>query len=186
MILLFNLTYKNIIKIGYVICLVAGFLLHFAYAFFNDNFIIGLLTPVNESVSEHLKLIFLPFTLFTIFFYFCSKKKLTNVFLLSFIANILGTAATTISFYIGIKFLGMNNTVFNISTYVLGMTVAFITFYFGIYNDKFQDSTKNSNELGICALLLLTTLFIVNTVLPVKLPINKDPVNGSYGIFKVK
>ncbi len=183
---MFNLTYKNIIKIGYVICLIAGFLLHFAYDFFNNNLIIGLFTPVNESVAEHLKLIFLPFTLFTIFFYFYSKKKLTNVFLLSFISNILGTLATTISFYIGIQFLGMNNTIFNIGTYVLGMTIAFITFYFGIYNDNFLDATKSSNELGICALLLLTTLFIVNTLLPVKLPINKDPVTKTYGMFKVK
>ena len=183
---MFNLTYKKVIKIGYVICLIVGFLLHFAYDFFNNNLIIGLFTPINESVSEHLKLIFLPFTLFTIFFYFYSKKKITNVFLTSFIANILGTAATTISFYIGIKFLGMNNTIFNISTYVFGMTVAFITFYFGIYNDNFQDATKNSNELGICALLLLTTLFITNTLLPLKLPVNKDPVSGTYGIFNAK
>ena len=183
---MFNLTYKKIIKIGYLICLVAGFLLHFAYDFFNNNLIIGLLTPVNESVSEHLKLIFLPFTLFTIFFYFYSKKKLTNIFIVSFFANILGTAATTISFYIGINFLGMNNTVFNISTYVIGMTVAFITFYFGIYNNNFQDATKSSNELGICALLLLTTLFITNTLLPLKLPINKYPVTKTYGIFKAK
>ena len=183
---MFNLTYKNIIKIGYIICLIAGFLLHFAYDFFNNNLIIGLFTPVNESVSEHLKLIFLPFTLFTIFFYFYSKKKITNLFLLSFISNILGTATTTVSFYIGIKFLGMDNTIFNISTYVLGMTIAFISFYFGIYNDNLLDATKDSNELGICALLLLTTLFIVNTVLPVKLPINKDPVSNTYGVFKVK
>ncbi len=183
---MFNLTYKNIIKLGYIICLISGFLLHFAYDFLGNNFIIGLFTPANESVSEHLKLIFLPFTLFTIFFYFYSKKKITNVFLLAFISNILGTAATTISFYIGIKFLGMNNTLFNMGTYILGMTIAFVTFYFGIYNDNIQDATKNSNELGICALLLLTTLFIVNTILPLKLPINKDPVNGTYGIFKVK
>ena len=186
MIILFNLTYKNIIKIGYIICLIAGFLLHFAYDFFNNNLIVGLFTPINESVSEHLKLIFLPFTLFTIFFYFYSKKKITNVFLISFISNLLGTAATTISFYIGIKFLGMNNTIFNISTYILGLSVAFITFYLGIYNDKFQDATKDSNELGMCTLLLLTTLFITNTLLPLKLPINKDPVTKTYGIFKVK
>lgn len=183
---MFNLTYKNIIKIGYIVCLIAGFLLHFAYTFFNDNFIIGLFTPVNESVSEHLKLIFLPFTLFTVFFYFYAKKKITSVFLLSFISNILGTAATTISFYIGIKFLGMNNTIFNISTYVIGMTVSFLAFYLGLYNDTFQYATKDSNELGLCALLLLTTLFIVNTVLPLKLPINKDPVSKTYGIFKAK
>ncbi len=183
---MFNLTYKNVIKIGYAICLVAGFLLHFAYDFFNDNFIIGLFTPVNESVSEHLKLIFLPFTLFTIFFYFYSKKKLTNVFLTSFIANILGILATTISFYIGIQFLGMNNTIFNIGTYIIGMTISFITFYLGLYIDTFQDATKDSNALGICTLLLLTTLFIVNTLLPLKLPINKDPVTSTYGLFKIK
>ena len=51
-----------------------------------------------KNANKNLKLIFLPFTLFTIFFYFYSKKKITNVFLTSFIANILGTAATTISF----------------------------------------------------------------------------------------
>lgn len=180
------LTYKAVIKLGYIISLIAGVLLHFAYNFFNNNLLIGLFAPVNESVTEHLKLIFLPFTLFSIFFYFYSKKKLTNIFLVSFLANILGLLSTTISFYIGIQILGMNNTFFNISTYVIGMTVAFITFYLGIYNDTFQDATQNSNTLGICALLLLATLFITNTLLPLKLPINKDPVTKTYGIFKTK
>ena len=180
------MTYKNIIKIGYITCLIAGVILHFAYNFFNNNILIGLITPINESVTEHLKLVFLPFSIFTIFFYIYSKKKITNIFLVSFFANILGLLATTISFYIGIQFLGMNNTLFNISTYIIGMTIAFVIFYLGIYNYKLSNATNDSNILGISAIMLLLFFFVVNTISPLKIPINKDPVTNTYGIFNTK
>lgn len=53
---------------------IAGTLLHFAYEWSGKNFFLGLFAPVNESVFEHLKLIWTPVLLFTLFQYACMKE----------------------------------------------------------------------------------------------------------------
>lgn len=43
-----------------------GTLWHFVYEWSGDNFLLGLIAPVNESVFEHLKLLLVPVFLFTL------------------------------------------------------------------------------------------------------------------------
>ena len=42
-----------------IFCLILGTILHFTYEWFNYNVIVGLFSTINESVWEHLKLLFL-------------------------------------------------------------------------------------------------------------------------------
>ena len=83
-------TYKKIIVIACIVSIALGILLHFAYDFTNQNRIVGLVAPVNESVWEHLKLILIPFTIFSIAFYFYTNQKFSNMLLLTFLGNIVG------------------------------------------------------------------------------------------------
>jgi hypothetical protein len=46
-----------------VACTLLGTLLHFAYDFSGQNFVVGLFSAINESTWEHLKLLFMPFLL---------------------------------------------------------------------------------------------------------------------------
>ena len=68
-----TITYKKIIIIACIVSILLGVFLHFAYDISGQNAIVGIFAPVNESVWEHLKLILIPFTLFSIAFYFYSK-----------------------------------------------------------------------------------------------------------------
>ena len=43
-----------------IFCLILGTILHFTYEWFNYNVIVGLFSTINESVWEHLKLLFYP------------------------------------------------------------------------------------------------------------------------------
>ncbi len=52
--------------IGILFVLTAGTLSHFLYEWSGKNFIIGLISPVNESVWEHMKLIFFPMLFFAL------------------------------------------------------------------------------------------------------------------------
>ena len=59
---------KKILKleiIGFIFTSVLGTLMHFFYEWSNDNSIVGLFCPVNESPFEHLKLLFFPFLIWT-------------------------------------------------------------------------------------------------------------------------
>ena len=43
--------------ISTIIIIILGVLLHFAYEWSGNNNIVGLVTPVNESVWEHMKIL---------------------------------------------------------------------------------------------------------------------------------
>ena len=54
---------------------IVGTLLHFTYKFFGENSFVASFSAVNESVWEHLKLLFFPLLLTTIIGYFYIEKK---------------------------------------------------------------------------------------------------------------
>ena len=51
--------------IGIIFVIITGTLFHFLYNWTDKNFIVGLFTPVNESVWEHMKLLFFPMLLYS-------------------------------------------------------------------------------------------------------------------------
>lgn len=55
-----NKRYKKITGLGILWTLVLGTLSHFFYQWLHENMLVGLFSPVNESVWEHLKLLFFP------------------------------------------------------------------------------------------------------------------------------
>ena len=56
-----------------VVCLILGTILHFTYEISLNNTFVGIFSATNESVWEHLKLIFYPMLLMAIIGYFISK-----------------------------------------------------------------------------------------------------------------
>ena len=61
-----------------IFCLILGTILHFTYEWFNYNVIVGLFSTINESVWEHLKLLFYPMFFISIIGYFKIGRKLCN------------------------------------------------------------------------------------------------------------
>ena len=177
-------TYKSVIITLCIISIFLGVALHFAFDISNQNTLVGLFTPVNESVWEHLKLILIPFTLSCIFFYFYSKKRFSNLFLITFLGNIIGMAITTSLYYIGTLIFTTDNMIFNIIAFILGISAAFYTLYLSIYNEGFFENSKESSLVGICALSLLFATFIIGTFSPVRITATLDPITKTYGIYK--
>ena len=176
------ITYKKIIIISCIVCILLGVLLHFAFNFSNSNKIVGIFTPVNESVWEHLKLIFIPFTLFSIFFYIITKKKFSNIFLVTFLANICGMFFIVAMNLLQTLLFTSHSAIFSIISYILSMILCFYIFYLGIYNEDFIKDTKNSNLLGVAAIILFFVFFAFNTFYPLRINIMKDPITKTYGI----
>ena len=57
---------KSYILTGTVFVLILGSLSHFFYEWSGSNFIVGLLSPVNESTWEHIKLLYFPMLLYSL------------------------------------------------------------------------------------------------------------------------
>ena len=63
---MFNFKKITLLKftiLGIIFTVITGTLLHFVYDLSNGNPVVGLFAPINESVWEHLKLLFYPATL---------------------------------------------------------------------------------------------------------------------------
>lgn len=64
--------------ISTIFVMISGVLLHFTFGWSNNNVLIGTFSPVNESIWEHLKLLFFPMLITTIMGYFYEGKNICN------------------------------------------------------------------------------------------------------------
>ena len=84
-----NKRYKKITGLGILWTIVLGTLSHFFYQWSHENILIGLFSPVNESVWEHLKLLFFP----ALTYMFIEQKAMGKAMPGLFGKNLLGLFA---------------------------------------------------------------------------------------------
>ena len=84
-----NKRYKKITGLGILWTLVLGTLSHFFYQWSHENMLVGLFSPVNESVWEHLKLLFFP----ALTYMFIEQKAMGKAMPGLFGKNLLGLFA---------------------------------------------------------------------------------------------
>ena len=73
-----NKKLKTVQIVVIILAIVFGTLLHFTYEWSGENRIVGLFSATNESVWEHLKLVFYPMLILAIVEYFVVKKEANN------------------------------------------------------------------------------------------------------------
>ena len=73
-----NTKIRNYQIISAIFVCIVGTLLHFTYEFFGEDIFIASFSAVNESVWEHLKLLFFPMLLTTIIGYFYIGENAPN------------------------------------------------------------------------------------------------------------
>ncbi len=79
---------KTFIILSIIICFILGTCLHFTYELSGENNIIAIFSSVNESVWEHLKLVYFPMLITACIGYFIVKKE-TNNYLFAQIIGII-------------------------------------------------------------------------------------------------
>jgi Na+/H+-dicarboxylate symporter len=84
---------------GFIITILLGTLLHFTYDWSGQSPIAGALSPVNESVWEHLKMLIVPMLLFGIAEYFAYGDRQKNLIPVRFLSILVGIASILVLFY---------------------------------------------------------------------------------------
>lgn len=116
---------KRYTIIGTILVLVLGTLSHFLYDWTGNNHIAGYFTPINESVWEHMKMIFFPMLLYSLFIIFKLKKTYPYI-ASSFCFGILtGTALIPVLFYAYTALLGKDYLIIDIGIFILSVIIAF-------------------------------------------------------------
>lgn len=163
---------KRITIAGTLFVLLTGTLAHFVYAWSGDNTFVGLFTPVNESTWEHMKLLFFPMLLFTLFLpskYRSEAPCLTGALLTGLL---LGTALIPVIFYTYTGILGYDVLPLDLATFALSVILAFYAAYRLARSCRTQEYT-----LLLYALTwLLLFCFLLFTYFPPQIGLFQEPV----------
>lgn len=166
---------------GVLFTLIAGTILHFVYEGSGRNQIVAMFAPINESVWEHLKLLFTPMLFYSAIEYFIYGKKIANFVPVKVLSIIIGMLVIIVSFYTYSGIIGSNYLAADIGTFVLGTLVAYWVSFRLLQTQRF--ASQLANLLGWILLIFLIFIVIVFTFTPPHIALFKDSVSGTYGII---
>ena len=159
---------------------ILGTLLHFTYKLSGENQIVAIFSSINESVWEHLKLLYFPILLTIIIGYFYIGKDIPNFICVKTLGIIVAMAFIVIFFYTYTGILGKSIPAIDIASFFIATILGEFTAYVLIVN-KFK---CNNNVVAIIVLIIIFICSIVFTFYTPNIGIFKDPVTGQYGIPK--
>jgi hypothetical protein len=170
--------------LGIPVLFFVGSLFHFLYGLSGENFLVGLLTPVNESVWEHLKLVLLPMTLWWVAGYFRLRRgqelDTPAWFCAAFVAIFTAMAVIAVLFYFYTGAFGADSLVADIGLFLLAVLLGQ---WAGVR--VYQQGSALSAVVPVAGLIALLVLFILFTLAPPNLPLFVDPISGTRGIFQI-
>ena len=161
---------RNFQVFSIIFTFILGTLLHFTYKISDQNNIVALFSSINESVWEHLKLLYFPMLLTTLIGYFYFKNTIPNFLCSKTIGILIAMAFTVIFFYTYTGILGKNIAAIDISSFFIAVILGELVSYLLIVNNF-----KCNKILAIIILLIIFISFIVFTYFPPNLGLFKDP-----------
>lgn len=161
-----NLIYEII---STIFVIVLGTLLHFMYKWSGNNMIVGIFSSINESVWEHLKLMFFPMLITIIIGYFYKGKDINNYLPSKVIGIIVMLSFTIIFYYTYSGIIGNNYAVIDIGTFFVAVLLGQYVSY-KIMKIKFQ----GNNLISIIILVALLLCFVFFTFMPPSIALFKD------------
>ena len=154
--------------------------LHFLYGFL-PNFFTSIIAPVNESIWEHMKLIYSSFILYGIleFILFRNKVELNNFLLQLFLVPVIGIITYLIIFLPLYNIFGENMFI-SIGLLLIIIILEEIISYFMLRRNKIG----YQRIIGITGIIIGYFIFGILTYNPIQTELFIDPKTNTYGIEK--
>ena len=163
---------------GFAATAVGGTLLHFLYEWSGEKPWVALFSAVNESVWEHMKLLYFPLMVFALV-QRLYLRDIPHFWWVKWIGTAVGLLLIPTLFYLYNGAVGPSPDWLNISFFFLSAAGVFLVewYLFG-QGDDFPGHPRIPQAL----LLLTGVLFVVFTYITPHLPLFRDPLTGTYGI----
>lgn len=160
---------------------VFGSVLHFVYGYSKKNLLVGLFSPVNESIFEHSKLLLIPLTLFWGISYFFLKDSVNaDNYFFAMLISIVFSIITMICFYYTYKeVIGNSYLWIDIFDLLLSLFIGQI-----VANHIYEYSDGIPFLVSISIIIIIFISYITFTLKPFRTPIFYDEKNKIYGINK--
>lgn len=153
---------------GIIFTIIVGTLLHFVYEWSGESPLVSLFSPVNESVWEHLKMLFFPAMIFSFIEYLAVGYNYKGFFTTKAISFIIGMLTIILLFYTYTLFTGNEILAVDIAIFIIGIIVMYVFSYR-------QMECKNYSDIpGIIILTIITLMFVIFTSFPPSLELFKD------------
>ena len=133
-----------------------GTLGHFVYGWTGENMLAGLIFPVNESIWEHLKLIYFPSVIYFSAEYFLTYKKPCNYIPAAMTGIFCGMASVVIMYYTISGIIGKNIDFINILIFFVAIIITI---------SKRNKIISDGLEFSKNQILILSTAFIITAAL---------------------
>ena len=110
---------------GFLFTSILGTLLHFAFEWSGGDTFVALFSAVNESIWEHMKLLFFPMLLFSLMEYTKIGKDFPNFWCVKVLGTSVGLAAIPALYYTYTGSLGVSADWFNIAIFFIAAGLAY-------------------------------------------------------------
>ncbi len=158
---------KQYTVIGIIFVLLTGTLAHFVYDWSGNHAVIGLFTPVNESVWEHLKLLFFPILFVSVAEYLRYRPDPVRFFYYRFLSAVCAMGMTITLFYTYTGVIGRNFFIADILIFLVSILSAF---YMDAY--FYQISVRKISQTATFSLwIILSLCYFTFTCFPPNIPL---------------
>lgn len=120
---------KRYTIIGIIFVLITGTISHFVYEWSGNNTLVGFLFPINESVWEHMKLLFFPMLFYSFYMIYKLEPDYPCIASSAMFGVLLGTFLIPVTFYTYSGILGYTSIFFDIGIFIVSVLLAFIAVY---------------------------------------------------------
>ena len=164
---------------GFLFTSMLGTFLHFLFDLSGQHVIAAIFSAVNESIWEHMKLIYYPMLLFALVEYGFWGKDHNSFWCIKLAGILLGLALIPVLYYTYTGIFGKSVDLLNIAIFFISAGVAFWT------ESKLlqrKSSCRLSSRTSFVLVCMIGVIFTLLTFFTPELPLFQDPVTGSYGI----
>lgn len=166
---------------GFLFTSILGTFLHFLFDLSGGNPIVAIFSAVNESIWEHMKLIFYPMFLFSIIEWYKIGRNIPNFWCIKLIGDLIALTLIPIIYYTYTGIFGISVDWFNITIFFISAAAAYYLEY-SLFSA--QRNCLLSNAFTFTVILLIVLIFGIFTFRSPKIPLFQDPQTGSYGYQK--
>lgn len=166
---------------GLCVTLICGNVLHFVYDWSGGNRIVAAFAAVNESTWEHMKLLAIPWVVWSLVEAVALRSSRRPVLAARALGLLTGLVVIPTVYYVCTGALGVNSVLVDVLLFqaavLLGALVSWRVMVSGALNSPVWGAA------GLLVLLGVWALMVWWTYAPPLLPVFTDPVDGSVGIF---
>ncbi len=165
--------------IGFIFTGIAGVILHFLFDWTNQSVIFAPFSAVNESIWEHMKLLFFPMLIFAFIESRRIGKEYGSFLCVKLTGIVLGTVLIPVLYYTVSGIFGSIPDWVNIAIFFITAAAGYLTETMLLKQNAID---CKSPKTALLILVMIALLFAILTFIPPRIPLFENPVTNTYGL----